>query len=95
MIENKMQTGRLSSYYEGSQLVVCRVEATAVFKRRVLEMGLIPGQKISVLKRAPLKDPLEPKLKSYHIALRVSEAEKIHVIPVSGGYGSEAEGVIR
>lgn len=96
MIVNKKQTGRLSSYNEGNQLVVCRIEGTAFFKRRALEMGLIPGRKISIVKRAPLKDPLELKLKNCHIALRVSEAEKIFVMPINDGSSElEAEGVSR
>ena len=95
MIENKKQTGRLSRYSEGNQLVVCRI-VDHLFKRRALEMGLIPGQKISIVKRTLLKDPLELKLKNYHIDLRVSESEKIHVISVSNGsYELEAEGVRR
>lgn len=96
MTENKKQTGRLSSYNEGNQLVVCRVEGPVVFKRRILEMGFIPGEKISIVRRAPLRDPLELKLKNYHLALRVSEAEKIHVMPVDGGCKElEAEGARR
>lgn len=96
MILNKKQTGRLSSYNEGNQLVVCRIEGNAFFKRRALEMGLIPGQKISIVKRAPLKDPLELKLKNCHIALRVSEAEKILVMPINDGSCEfEAEGASR
>jgi Fe2+ transport system protein FeoA len=76
--------------------VVCRIGGTTFFKRRALEMGLIPGQKISIVKRTLLKDPLELKLKNYHIDLRVSESEKIHVISVSNGsYELEAEGVRR
>jgi Fe2+ transport system protein FeoA len=96
MTENKKQTGRLSSYNEGDQLVVCRIEGPAVFKKRIMEMGFIPGEKISIVKRAPLKDPLELLLKNYHLALRVSEAEKIYVMPVDGGCKEfEVEGVRR
>ncbi len=94
MIVNNKQTGRLSSYNEGSQFVSCRSQESAFFQRCALEMKLISGQKISIVKHVPLMGSLELKLKNCHIALGGSEAEIIHVIPVNNGpyeFGAEGE----
>jgi len=45
----------------------------------LMEMGFLPGKKISLLQRAPLKDPLAFKLGNTVIALRKSEAKLIEV----------------
>jgi ferrous iron transport protein A len=44
-----------------------------------MEMGLVPGASISVVRTAPLGDPLQIKLRDYHLALRRTEAEMIRV----------------
>jgi Fe2+ transport system protein FeoA len=46
-----------------------------------MEMGVVPGARVSVVKAAPLGDPLEIRVRSYHLALRRSEAVAITVIP--------------
>lgn len=43
------------------------------------EMGLLPGTEIQVLGRAPLKDPVEIKLRGYNLTLRNNEADLITV----------------
>ena len=42
-------------------------------------MGVIPGDIVSVVKVAPLGDPIDIKIKNYHLSLRKEEAEKIIV----------------
>lgn len=42
-------------------------------------MGVIAGTEVTVIKYAPLKDPLEIKIKNFNLALRVSEASTIEV----------------
>lgn len=46
----------------------------------LMEMGFLPGKRISLLQKAPLKDPLAFKLENTVIALRKSEAALIQVI---------------
>ena len=46
---------------------------------RLIDMGLVQGTKVSVVKYAPLKDPVEIKVKNFELALRVSEADTIDV----------------
>ena len=46
---------------------------------RLREMGLLPGTTITLVRTAPLGDPLEIKVRGYHLTLRKSEAEHILV----------------
>jgi ferrous iron transport protein A len=48
-------------------------------RRRLLDMGIIPGVEITVIKQAPLKDPIEIKVRGYNLSLRRKEAENIIV----------------
>ena len=69
----------LSDLKEGETAVIVRVGGNGALRRRILEMGMVKGSKIYVDKYAPLKDPLELIVKSYHISLRVEEAAQITV----------------
>lgn len=55
-----------------------RVGATFI---RLREMGLLVGTKVTLVRAAPLGDPLEIKLRGYHLSLRKTEAEMIEVEP--------------
>ena len=44
-----------------------------------MEMGCVPGEKISVEQIAPLGDPISVKVSGYRLSLRISEAEQILV----------------
>ena len=55
-----------------------RVSATFI---RLREMGLLAGTKVTLVRAAPLGDPLEIKLRGYHLSLRKAEAEQIQVEP--------------
>ena len=48
-------------------------------KQRMMTMGLIPGTKVTVLRSAPLGDPIEVTVRGYELSLRKSEAESILV----------------
>jgi len=49
---------------------------------RLLEMGVMRGTEIEVVKLAPLGDPIEIKLRGYHLSLRKQEAEQIEIARV-------------
>ena len=44
-----------------------------------MTMGLIPGTKVQILRSAPLGDPIAIRVRSYNLALRRADAEKIEV----------------
>lgn len=58
---------------------VLKVNGLKSSKRRILDMGLTPGTRVDVIRRAPLGDPVEFKLKGYNLSLRRKEAETILV----------------
>lgn len=47
--------------------------------QRLMEMGLIEGEEVVVLRRAPFGDPIEIRIRGYELSLRTSEAATIHV----------------
>ncbi len=61
---------------------VCRIKDIKLppkLKKKFLELGLFPGQIISVVQKAPFGGPVKIKVRDYCLALRPSEAEKIEV----------------
>ena len=66
----------------GERCVVVRLEGDVVNSRRLMELGLVPGTEVLFVRRAPLGDPLELRLRGVHISLRTSEAAHIHVAPL-------------
>ena len=63
----------------GARGRILKVDATGPMKRRLMDMGLLPGEEVAVRKVAPLGDPLEVTVKSYALSLRKKEAEGIAV----------------
>lgn len=63
----------------GRRARVLNISGSGVNSVRLMEMGLVPGAHISVVRTAPLGDPLQVRLRDYHLALRRSEAELIEV----------------
>jgi ferrous iron transport protein A len=59
---------------------VLAVRGEGAIARRLMEMGVVPGAPIRVIKAAPLGDPLEVRVRNYHLALRRSEAQTITVV---------------
>lgn len=48
-----------------------------------MEMGIVPGVPVRVIKVAPLGDPLQILVRSYHLALRIAEANTITVVAMN------------
>lgn len=63
----------------GAEARVLSVEGSGPSARRLMEMGVVPGAPVKVIKAAPLGDPLEVRVRHYHLALRRSEARTITV----------------
>jgi ferrous iron transport protein A len=63
---------------------VAAVAGAGPVARRLMEMGVVPGAPVSVVKFAPLGDPLEIRVRNYHLALRRSEAATITVVTSAG-----------
>lgn len=63
----------------GSQGKVATVEGDDEVSLRLLEMGLTPGVRVSMLGVAPLGDPLEFEVRGYRLSLRRSEAARVRL----------------
>jgi ferrous iron transport protein A len=63
----------------GDRGVILRLDGDHGAVRRLMELGLVPGTRVEVLRRAPLGDPIELRLRDVHLSLRRSEAAFIHV----------------
>jgi len=70
----------LSDLQNNEEAVIVKVKGRGAFRKRIIEMGFVKGQKVTVIKNAPLKDPIEYSLLDYHISLRRSEADLIEVV---------------
>ena len=63
----------------GDRGKVIKVAGDADAARRLMEMGLMRGTAVEVVRRAPLGDPLEVKVRGFMLTLRRAEAEHIEV----------------
>ena len=59
---------------------VASVDVTGQHGIRLMEMGIVPGAAVRVVKTAPLGDPIQICVHNYHLALRRTEARSIEVI---------------
>lgn len=64
----------------GIKARVIAINGAGVVARRLMEMGVVPGAAVCVVKSAPLGDPLQVRVRDYHLALRRAEAQTITVI---------------
>ena len=83
---------RLSELKTGESAVVVKVLGYGGFRRRIIEMGFVRGQSVSVVLDAPLKDPIEYHIMGYDISLRRKEAEMIEVMTLEEAERLTAEG---
>lgn len=63
----------------GKDARVTAVTGTGSVTRRLLEMGVIPGVAVQVIKLGPFGDPIEIRVRGYSLAMRKSEADAIEV----------------
>lgn len=70
----------LSDLQNGDYGIIVKVKGRGAFRKRITEMGFVKGKKVTVIKNAPLKDPIEYSIMGYEVSLRRSEASLIEVI---------------
>lgn len=74
----------LDRFAPGSQVRVAAVGGALPVRRRLLEMGLCPGVMVDVIRRAPLGDPLEVRVRGYLLSLRLDQAAQVSVAVPAG-----------
>lgn len=66
----------------GESAVITKVGGEGELRQHFLDMGVIPGNTVTMKKLAPMGDPMELRIDSYELTLRLADAEKIEVLPV-------------
>lgn len=66
-------------------VTLARVGGERAFRRRLMEMGLVPGTALSVVNVAPLGDPLELAVRGGRLSIRAAEAAALEVHGPAGG----------
>ena len=69
----------LDHLQNGESGEVTQVLVQGKIKRRLVEMGITPGTRVTVTKRAPLGDPIEIQLRGYKLTIRQADAREIRV----------------
>ncbi|NLT07940.1 MAG: ferrous iron transport protein B [Ruminococcus sp.] len=67
----------------GGSAKVVNLSGEGALRQHFLDMGIIPDTEITVVKYAPMGDPVELRLHGYELTLRLADAEKIEVEPIS------------
>lgn len=70
----------LSDIKTGETAIITKVLGRGAFRKRITEMGFVKGKKVTVIKSAPLLDPIEYEIMGYKVSLRRSEAELVEVL---------------
>ena len=73
----------LSELAVGASAIIREMPKTGATFVRLREMGLLAGTRLTLVRTAPLGDPIEIKLRGYHLTLRKSEAEHVLVDPAT------------
>ena len=73
----------LADVKTGEYCVIVRVTGHGSFRHRLMEMGFVRGEKVKVIRNAPLRDPIEYEIMQGHVSLRRVEARRVEVVPVT------------
>ena len=74
------QAATLSDLPDGAEAHVTAVNGESAVTRRLMEMGVIPGVRVRMVKSAPFGDPIEIRVRGYSLALRRSEAAAVEIV---------------
>jgi ferrous iron transport protein A len=77
----EQKTRKLGELKAGTRAIVRRVSGEPGLLRRLMELGFVPGTAITLVRRAPMGDPIELRLRGTHFSIRTSEADRIDVDP--------------
>ena len=66
----------------GKSAVIRRVGGEGALRQHFLDMGMIPGAEVTVIKLAPMGDPMEIQVHGYELTLRLAEAQQIDIQPI-------------
>ena len=79
--EAKIKAMRLNELKPGQRCRIEKVGGEGALRQHFLDMGVIPGAEVTLMKLAPMGDPMELRIHGYELTLRLADAEKIDVLP--------------
>lgn len=74
-----MVESTLNDLHPGEKARILKVLAKGTVRRKLMDMGMVPGSEIEVVRTAPLGDPIEFRIKGYSLSMRKQEAVNIVV----------------
>ena len=74
-----MVESTLNDLRPGEKARITKVLAKGTVRRKLMDMGMVPGSEIEVVRTAPLGDPIEFRIKGYSLSMRKQEAANIVV----------------
>ena len=76
----------------GESARIDAVGGTGALRQHFLDMGVIPGAEVTLVKLAPLGDPMELRIHGYELTLRLADAQQIEVTPIDKTIETRKEG---
>ena len=73
---------KLNELKPGQSARIEQVGGEGALRQHFLDMGVIPGAEVTMMKLAPLGDPMELRIHGYELTLRLADAEKILITPL-------------
>jgi ferrous iron transport protein B len=81
----------LQDLHQGETGIIIKIRGRGAFRKRITEMGFVKGKEVTVIKSAPLQDPVEYKIMGYNVSLRQSESRLIEVITLEEALKQQVE----
>ena len=69
----------LDQLQKGQAAKVVKIAGKGAIRRRLMDMGLVRGVQVEMVKAAPMGDPVDYLVRGYHLSLRKSEAQMIEI----------------
>ena len=82
---------KLSEIKQGQSAYIEKVGGEGALRQHLLDMGVIPGAHVKLIKFAPMGDPMELRIHGYDLTLRLSDAEKIEILLTDDEAGAYSE----
>jgi len=82
----------LKELEKGKTATIESIGGEGALRQHFLDMGLIPGVEVTLIKFAPMGDPMELRIAGYELTIRLADAEKIVIRDVRSGNSQEADG---
>ena len=79
---------KLNELKPGQSAVIDAVGGEGALRQHFLDMGMIPGTEVTVIKLAPMGDPMELQIHGYELTLRLDDAARIDITPVTQNAGT-------